>query len=117
MNIFQTYYDAINLCGRRWTLEIMTALQQQQPMRFTDLLRAIQPTPSSKSLVEALRRLHDQGLICRPGGPDGALYQLTPAGMHLLPLLMAFLADLQRWSESYRTDQKPATSSNGSRSQ
>jgi DNA-binding HxlR family transcriptional regulator len=98
---FQTFYDAVKLCGHRWTLEIMSALQQQ-PMRFTDLLQTIQPRPSSKSLNEALRRLQNQGLVCRLRGADRGLYQLTPAGHHLLPLVMAFVADLRQWTKTYR---------------
>lgn len=104
---YRTYYEAINLCGRRWTLEIMTALQAQ-PMRFTDLIQHIRPTPSSKSLNDALRRLQDQNLIFRPGGTEGGLYQLTPAGQHLIPLLEDFIADLQQWSQTYRTGWHPA---------
>lgn len=77
-------------------------------MRFTDLIQHIRPTPSSKSLNDALRRLQDQELICRPGGTDGGLYQLTSAGQHLMPLLVAFIQELQRWSKTYRTGWQPA---------
>ncbi|RGC68212.1 hypothetical protein C5N14_14935 [Micromonospora sp. MW-13] len=34
MHSFQRVYDAVRLCGHRWFLEILTALQQGQPMRF-----------------------------------------------------------------------------------
>ena len=97
---FKNFYAAVKLCGHRWTLEILTSLQQQ-PMRFTDLLQTIRPTPSSKSLNEALRRLQERDLVGRDGGEAG-LYQLTPAGQQLLPLLMAFMQELERWAATHR---------------
>lgn len=101
MQEFGTFYAAVKLCGHRWTLEILTSLQQQ-PMRFTDLLQTIRPTPSAKSLNEALRRLADRELVGRSNGEEGGLYQLAPAGRQLLPLLLDFMQEIQRWSERYR---------------
>jgi DNA-binding HxlR family transcriptional regulator len=96
-----TFHAAVKLCAQRWNLEIMTALQRR-PLRYTDLLHAIRPTPpSSKSLNEALHRLQDQDLVRHTVGPHGRLYALTPAGHHLLPLLLTFMADLRRWAERY----------------
>lgn len=102
MKHFETVYDAVRLCGHRWSLEIMNALQQKQPLRFTDLQQTIRPTPSSKSLNEALRRLQDHGLVHRPDRVDGGPYELTTAGQHLLPLLLSFMDKLRRWTEVYR---------------
>jgi DNA-binding HxlR family transcriptional regulator len=103
---FQTFYDAIKLCGHRWTFEIMTALQRQ-PLRFTELIRAIQPTPSSKSLNDALRRLQEHGLVCRPTDGEQPLYRLTAAGAHLLPHMTTFTENLQQWRETYCQQQMP----------
>jgi DNA-binding HxlR family transcriptional regulator len=102
---FQTFYDAIKLCGHRWTFEVMAALDQQ-PLRFTDLMRTIQPIPSSKSLNDALHRLQEQQLVCRVTN-DSGLYQLTAAGQHLLPLMAAFTRDLQQWTKTYRQQGAP----------
>jgi DNA-binding HxlR family transcriptional regulator len=93
--IYRTYLE---LCGYRWTLEILTALRER-PHRFTDLIQAISPTPSPKSLNEALKRLQDHNLVDHPVGSDGALYGLTDAGTTLVPLLLRFLDDLRRWHE------------------
>jgi DNA-binding HxlR family transcriptional regulator len=103
---FTTFYDAVKLCGHRWTLEILTSLQRQ-PMRFTDLLQTIRPTPSAKSLNEALRRLQERELVGRGDGGDGVLYQLTPAGQQLLPLLLDFMQELERWAERYQDGSEP----------
>ncbi|MFI6163094.1 winged helix-turn-helix transcriptional regulator [Micromonospora haikouensis] len=108
MQEFETFYAAVKLCGHRWTLEILTSLQQQ-PMRFTDLLQTIRPTPSAKSLNEALRRLQDRDLIGRSSSDEGLLYQLTPAGRQLIPLLLGFMQEIQRWSERYRDSAAPVT--------
>ncbi|WP_230394902.1 winged helix-turn-helix transcriptional regulator [Plantactinospora alkalitolerans] len=101
MHEFNTFYTAVKLCGHRWTLEILTSLQQH-PMRFTDLFQTIRPTPSAKSLNEALHRLQDRELVGRTNGGEGGLYQLTPAGRQLLPLLLDFLQELRRWAERYQ---------------
>jgi DNA-binding HxlR family transcriptional regulator len=95
---FDTIYDAVRFCAHRWTIEILTALRDRGPMRFTDLLQTITPTPHSKSLSAALHRLQAQGLINHAGKRDGALYELTGAGHQLLPLVREFVINLQQWS-------------------
>ena len=95
---FQPYYDAINLCRHRWTLEILTALRTE-PCRFTDLLRTIAPTPHPKTLNEALRRLQDHGLVLHAGCGDRARYEISGKGQQLLPLVTTFLEDLHRWAQ------------------
>lgn len=94
-------HEAIRLCAQRWTLEILTALGQR-PMRFSELLREIQPAPSSKSLNDALRRLRDGGLVHHTDDGGAATYSLTDAGTHLLPLLSSFMREIRRWSDTYR---------------
>ena len=44
---FQIFYDTAKLYGYRWTLEILTALRER-PLRFTDLIQTITPTPLRK---------------------------------------------------------------------
>ncbi|SCG77870.1 transcriptional regulator, HxlR family [Micromonospora inositola] len=102
MQRLETVYDAVRLCGYRWSLEILTVLDRQRQMRFTDLQQTIRPTPSSKSLIDALRRLQDQGLVDRSTRADASPYQLTAAGQHLLPLLLTFMDQLQQWTHTYR---------------
>lgn len=94
------FYDAAKLYGHRWTFEILGALTAG-PMRFTDLLRAIDPTPHPKSLRDALRRLQYLDLVHHPNHGEGALYRLAPAARELLPLISSFAAQLQRWSADH----------------
>lgn len=111
---FDTFYAAVKLCGHRWTLEILTSLQQQ-PMRFTDLIQTIRPTPSAKSLNEALHRLQDRELVGRTGGDEGGLYRLSPGGRQLLSLLMDFMQEIQRWAERYQGSGDQVTGAGTSR--
>ena len=94
---FQIFYDAAKLYGYRWTLEILTALRER-PLRFTDLVQTITPTPHPKTLRQTLVRLQAHGLIEHPGTGDGALYELTASGHDALPLVMEYMANLQRLS-------------------
>jgi DNA-binding HxlR family transcriptional regulator len=100
------YRDYFEVCTHRWTVEILTALRGQ-PRRYTDLLHAISPPPSTKSLNEALRRLQDCGLVAHPVRRDGAVYELTTAGQALMPLLIGFLDDLRRWTDEHRRPIRP----------
>ncbi|WP_028188833.1 winged helix-turn-helix transcriptional regulator [Salinispora pacifica] len=111
---FDTFYAAVKLCGHRWTLEILTSLQQQ-PMRFTDLIQTIRPTPSAKSLNEALHRLQDRKLVGRTGGDEGGLYRLSPGGRQLLPLLLDFMQEIQRWAKRYQGSGDQVTGAGTSR--
>lgn len=102
------YRDYFEVCTHRWTVEILTALHGQ-PRRYTGVLHAISPPPSTKSLNEALRRLQDCGLVAHPIRGDGAVYELTPAGQALMPLLVGFLDALLRWTEEQHLPVHPGT--------
>lgn len=115
MHSFQRVYDAVRLCGHRWSLEILTALQQGQPMRFTDLLHTISPAPSSKSLNEALRRLQEHGLVGHVASTEGGRYALTEAGEELLPVLMSFMSDLGQWLDIYGDETSQPSANNRAR--
>lgn len=91
------FHDAARRFGHRWDFDIITELQLR-PMRFTDLMRSIDPTPHPKSLRDTLRRLESQGLIAHPEVGEGAKYQITPAGEDLAALVAEFAANLQRWA-------------------
>ncbi|MFF3853569.1 winged helix-turn-helix transcriptional regulator [Micromonospora sp. NPDC002575] len=75
----------------------------------SDLLQTIRSTPSGKSLNEALRRLQNRDLIVRSSSDEGLLYQLTPTGRQLLPLLLGFMQEIQQWAERYRDSAAPMT--------
>jgi len=56
-------------------------------------------------LRESLVRLQKHGLVHRPGTGDAAPYELTGAGKALLPLVLAFLDQLQQWGEQHAPPQ------------
>lgn len=84
--------------GARWTIFIVTALQDG-PMRFTDIKRRIDGiTP--KVLTETLRSMQEDGLVSRQdlgGQPPHVEYALTPLGRSLLEPLGA----VREWAESH----------------
>jgi DNA-binding HxlR family transcriptional regulator len=95
------FHDAARRYGHRWAFDIIEELRHQ-PMRFTDLMRAITPTPHPKSLRDSLRRLQDQGLIAHPEVGDGARYEITAAGVDLASVVTEFATNLQHWSATHQ---------------
>jgi DNA-binding HxlR family transcriptional regulator len=96
----RTYRDscgiarALDLTGERWTLLIVRELLLG-PKRFTDL-RAGLPGVSTDVLAQRLRELESAGLVGRRKLPPPAaarVYELTPRGAELEPVLLA----LGRW--------------------
>ncbi len=82
--------------GDRWTILIIGAMADGQPVRFTDLLYAIEGI-SQKMLTKNLRALEWDGIITRtvhPSAPVRIDYQLTGLGTTLL----APLAALRAWA-------------------
>lgn len=85
---------ALDLTGERWALLIVRELLLG-PKRFTDL-RAGLAGVSTDVLAQRLRELEGQGLVGRRKlPPPGAarVYELTPRGAELEPVLLA----LGRW--------------------
>ncbi|GAA0935706.1 winged helix-turn-helix transcriptional regulator [Virgisporangium aurantiacum] len=95
------FHDAARRYGHRWAFDIIEELRNR-PMRFTDLMRAINPTPHPKSLRDSLRRLQDQGLIAHPEIGEGTKYEITAAGRDLASVVTEFAANLQRWSSVHQ---------------
>ncbi len=81
---------ALNLVGERWALLVVRELLLG-PKRFTDL-RAGLPAISPNVLSQRLEELTGRGLVDRRDlGPpvSGAVYELTPFGVTLEPVLIA----------------------------
>jgi DNA-binding HxlR family transcriptional regulator len=81
---------ALDLVGERWTLMIVRELLLG-PKRFTDL-RAGLPHVGPDVLTQRLRDLDAAGVIRRRTLPPPAaakVYELTPLGRHLEPVIMA----------------------------
>ena len=96
--------------GDRWTILIIGAMADGQPVRFTDLLLAIEGI-SQKMLTKNLRALERDGIATRkvhPTAPVRIEYQLTGLGLSLLlPLTQVrqwaieHLGDVLKAQETY----------------
>ena len=82
--------NVLSRIGDRWSLLVLLTLQDNEhPMRFRDLCKAI-PDVSQKMLASTLRALEADDLIKRtayPEVPSRGEYELTERGQSLIPLL------------------------------
>jgi DNA-binding HxlR family transcriptional regulator len=81
---------ALDLIGERWALLVVRELLHG-PKRFRDLRRGL-PTASQNVLSQRLRELEEAGLLGRRrlGPPvSSQVYELTPRGYDLEPVLLA----------------------------
>lgn len=99
--------EVMRVLSGRWPTLLIYYLKDE-PRRFSDLRRD-NPTVSHRMLTLELRKLEAAGIVSRtdhPGYPRRVDYELTPAGLSLMPLIDA-LAD---WWEETATDRSPPTS-------
>jgi DNA-binding HxlR family transcriptional regulator len=92
------FQDALELLGRRHTLNLLWSLQQRSPRRFTELRRGLGLNPVT--LTQRLGELESAGVLLRTvyaETPPRVEYDLTPKGRELLGVL----DHLQRWSRRY----------------
>ena len=82
--------NVLSRIGDRWSLLVLlTLLDNEHPMRFRDLCKAI-PDVSQKMLTSTLRELEADDLVKRtayPEVPSRVEYELTERGQSLIPLL------------------------------
>ena len=82
--------NVLSRIGDRWSLLVLlTLLDNEHPMRFRDLCKAI-PDVSQKMLTSTLRELAADDLVKRtayPEVPSRVEYELTERGQSLIPLL------------------------------
>ena len=83
--------NVLSRIGDRWSLLVLlTLLDNEHPMRFRDLCKAI-PDVSQKMLTSTLRELEADDLVKRtayPEVPSRVEYELTERGQSLIPLLI-----------------------------
>lgn len=82
---------ALDVVGDRWTLLIVRELTLQGACRYTDLQHGL-PGIATNLLSARLKELEENGLIRREAAPRPVattLYELTPAGRELEPVLRA----------------------------
>ena len=82
--------NVLSRIGNRWSLLVLLTLEDNEhPMRFRDLCKAI-PDVSQKMLTSTLRELEADDLIKRtayPEVPSRVEYELRERGQSLIPLL------------------------------
>jgi DNA-binding HxlR family transcriptional regulator len=89
--------DALKILEGRWKLIILFHLFGGKVLRFSDLERAI-PAISQKMLIQQLRQMETDGVVCRtiyPQVPPKVEYCLTKWGQALCPALDRLL----KWAE------------------
>jgi DNA-binding HxlR family transcriptional regulator len=85
-----TIARALDVVGERWALLVVRELLFG-PQRFSDLRRAL-PGASSNLLTDRLRELQANGVLARrrlPPPAASSVYELTPSGRELEPILHA----------------------------
>ena len=89
---------ALDIVGERWTLLIVRELMPG-PRRFKDLMEGL-PGISTNLLSGRLKRLEQQGIICRrvlPPPAGSTVYELTPLGQALEKTLL----ELGKWGSRF----------------
>ena len=92
------FHRAVELIGRRWTGAVLRVLMSG-PQRFNALMGCI-PGISDRLLSERLRELESAGLVKRTvcaGPPVSVVYELTPPGSDLEPVLNMLGKWAERW--------------------
>lgn len=98
--------EAMQVLSGRWPSLLLYYLKDGTK-RFGDLRRD-NPSVSHRMLALELRKLEDAGIVRRtayPGYPLRVDYDLTPAGMKLVPLIDA----LGDWWEATEADRRGAS--------
>ena len=81
------FHHAVELIGRRWTGVVLAALSHE-PMRYSHLRSQI-PGLSDRLLTERLTELEAEGIVGRTNPVGAPVYQLTPFGRELMPVIEA----------------------------
>ena len=99
---------ALEIFGDRWSLLIVRDLMFKERNTYRDFLEAEEGI-ATNILAERLQRLEAAGIILKQPDPaDGrkTIYQLTPKGIDLAPVLVEMIL----WSARYeKTEAPPAT--------
>ena len=86
------YHEAVELIGRRWTGAIVAVLLEAEPLRFSQIAKAV-PEMSDRLLSERMKELEARGVVERCA--DG--YALTEMGRALRPAVR----ELHSWAQSW----------------
>ncbi len=104
MPICEHFQRAAELVGKRWTPQVIRALQTGA-VRYTDLREAI-PHISDTLLSERLKELEVAGIVTRTVTPDTPVridYGLTERGRDLTKVFSELAAWAERWPQPATT--------------
>jgi DNA-binding HxlR family transcriptional regulator len=85
---------ALDVLGDKWTLLVIRDLVFARKRHFRDFL-ASPENIASNILASRLRTLEAHGLVSRRSDPDSGrkvIYELTPKGIDLIPVLVELIA-------------------------
>jgi DNA-binding HxlR family transcriptional regulator len=97
--------SSLGVLGRRWALLLLMHIAMGQARRFNELLRR-SPGMGRRILAIRLRELEQDGFIARVEQRRGyVLWQLTPKGQDVLPVLLTLIHFASKW----RAPETPST--------
>lgn len=92
---------------KKWSVEIMYLLYQNERMRFSEL-RKMLGGPSSRILSDRLKELEEMGLVRRmvlPEKPVRVNYMLTETGRHVGEQAYESFSSLMKvWEKTMKTE-------------
>lgn len=102
-NVQETPFGyTLSVVGGKWKMLILYLLAENQPVRFNEMKRKIEPV-TFKMLSSQLKELEADGMVRRkeyPQIPPKVEYSLTPKAETLLPVL----EQLCEWGEKNRNN-------------
>lgn len=107
--LFSLAQDLLDLAGARWTITVMTALNEKSRIRFNEIAHAVGGI-SQKQLAVTLRSLQRHGFVTRFAFatiPPRVEYELTDLGRDFgrsFAPLGAFVSENQRSIEAARRE-------------
>ncbi|HTT73480.1 MAG TPA: helix-turn-helix domain-containing protein [Thermoplasmata archaeon] len=91
---------SLGVLGRKWALLVLMNIALGRARRFNELLRST-PGMSKRVLVMRLNELERNGFIARSAQRPGyAVWQLTPKGTDVLPVLLTLIHFGSKWNPS-----------------
>ena len=90
---------SLDIWGDKWSLLIVRDLLESQPCTYGDFLKAEEKI-ATNILATRLQMLEENGIITKSEHPDSkakVLYQLTPKGIDLLPVIV----EIGFWADKY----------------
>jgi len=90
---------SLDIWGDKWSLLIVRDLLDNQPCTYGDFLKAGEKI-ATNILATRLQMLEENGIITKSEHPDSkakVLYQLTPKGIDLLPIII----EIGFWADKY----------------